>query len=128
MTLALVLLCAKEVRRGPGSAYAFCTGCGYVAIEVEEKSAHEAHYWLERAVDADERKILGGIICNACLPRPNLICNDCGKIGGDAGAGYVWRTRTPTRHDLHRLPRRRCPDCVDAVLIKLLKRRLISAP
>ncbi|MEK7073649.1 MAG: hypothetical protein AAB974_04435 [Patescibacteria group bacterium] len=92
-----------------GSAYAFCTGCGCVAVENEK--ANGPHHWIERVVDANERQILSGIICNVCMPRPDLICEGCGGIGHDVGAGYVWVVRTPTRRELHRLTRQRCPNC-----------------
>lgn len=92
-----------------GSAYAFCTHCGCVAIQ--DGNLLGPHHWIERIADAEERHILSGIICNVCLPRPDLICEGCGRIGYDAGAGYVWVVRTPTRRELHRLQRQRCPSC-----------------
>lgn len=91
-----------------GDVYAFCVDCGCVAVHDDRP---ERHFWIERAADAEERRTLAGIVCNVCGPRPDLICEGCGKIGNDPGSGYVWRERTPTRRELMRLRRHRCPDC-----------------
>lgn len=92
-----------------GMAYAFCVACGCVAVH--SGAARETHYWIERAADADERRVLAGIVCNVCMPRPDLICPACGSVGNDTGAGYAWRHRRATRRELRRLRRARCPDC-----------------
>lgn len=91
-----------------GEAYAWCAGCGCVAIQDDSTPTH---HWIERLADADERRTLAAIVCNVCTPLPDLLCGGCGKIGHDPGGGYVWQERTPTRRELMRLPRRRCPDC-----------------
>ncbi len=91
-----------------GDVYAFCVRCGCVAVHDD---CPERHFWIERAAEAEERRALAGIVCNVCCPWPDLICEGCGRIGCDGGSGYVWRQRTPTRRERHRLPRGRCPSC-----------------
>lgn len=92
-----------------GSAYAFCVACG--CVTVHDGSLHGPHHWIERAADTDERRVLAGIVCNVCMPRPDLICGSCGSVGHDAGTGYRWRQRRPTTRELLRLKRQPCPAC-----------------
>lgn len=94
-----------------GVAYAYCTDpdCGVVAVHTGP--AGGPHHWIERKADDEERRVLAGIICNVCMPHPDLICPTCNKIGHFAGAGYVWQHRRKTRRELRRLTRQRCPNC-----------------
>ncbi|TAK05395.1 hypothetical protein EPO33_05530 [Patescibacteria group bacterium] len=92
-----------------GNAYAYCVACGCVAVH--NQSVRGPHHWIERRVDAEERRTLAGIICNVCMPRPDLICPTCDKIGQCTGADYVWQHRRKTRRELCRLRRERCPSC-----------------
>ncbi len=102
----------NENPRGPGAAYVYCLVCGCVAIH--DGTVGGPHHWIERIADAEERGTLGGMICNVCLPRPDLLCEVCMRIAHDVGAGYVWEFRVPTSRELHRLPRRRCANCPQA--------------
>lgn len=96
-----------------GTAYAFCVSCGCVAVH--SGSVRGAHHWIERQADAEERRMLAGIVCTVCMPRPDLICGGCGMIGHDAGNGYVWRNRRPTKRELIRLRRQPCPACTPPI-------------
>lgn len=98
-----------ENPRGPGAALVYCQGCHCVAIH--DGTVGGPHHWIERTADAAERASLGGVICNVCAPRPDLLCEVCVRIAHDSGTGYIWEFRTPTSRELHRLPRRRCPNC-----------------
>lgn len=95
--------------RATGTPYAYCVGCGVVATHDGEQEG--AHHWIERQADADERRVLAGIVCNVCAPRPDLLCAGCNRIGHGHGNRVEWTSRRPMKREAHRLPRRRCPDC-----------------
>lgn len=92
-----------------GIPYVFCVACGCVAVH--DGIVPGPHYWIERQVEEEERRVLAGIVCNACQPLPDRICGRCCKIGTNVGHGYAWTERRPTKRELRRLEHTHCPGC-----------------